>query len=416
MEAPVSHGARSLFGLSQRPTESYAEDKHKASSINDECTIICVYNFIRRPRPLGGILVEVALLNGIKVALVGIGNVASALVQGLEYYKDAKGNDDFIGLSHPDFAGYHVKDIQFVAAFDVADTKVGRDLSEAIFAAPNNVMRFAQPPATGIKVLKGPLLDGVDDMLRALVKPSEAKEADVVKVLRDSEAEILVNLLPGSAEQATKYYAQAALDAGCAFINGTPIPIASDLEWSKKFDEMGLPVVGDDIQDQLGSTVLHRSILQLLVSRGVKVDKSYQLDVGGGAESLDSHYRGRMRKRGVKSEAISQDLPYDAPLVAGSSDYVDFMDNSRDSYFYINGRQFGGAPIKIDIRMEVTDGPNAGPILLDAIRGTKLALKRGQKGALEAISAYGFKMPPTPTTMYRAERWVEEYLLGKRPQ
>jgi myo-inositol-1-phosphate synthase len=253
-------------------------------------------------------------------------------------------------------------------------------------------------------------------MLRALVKPSEAKEADVVKVLRDSEAEILINLLPGSAEQATKYYAQAALDAGCAFINGTPIPIASDLEWSKKFEEMGLPVVGDDIQDQLGSTVLHRSILQLLVSRGVKVDKSYQLDVGGGAESLDSHYRGRMRKRGVKSEAISQDLPYDAPLVAGSSDYVDFMDNSRDSYFYINGRQFGGAPIKIDIRMEVTDGPNAGPILLDAIRGTKLALKRGQKGALEAISAYGFKMPPTPTTMYRAERWVEEYLLGKRPQ
>ncbi|TFG26507.1 inositol-3-phosphate synthase, partial [Candidatus Thorarchaeota archaeon] len=150
------------------------------------------------------------------------------------------------------------------------------------------------------------------------------------------------------------------------------------------------------------------------VARGVRVDKSYQLDVGGGAESLDSHYRGRMRKRGVKSEAISQDLPYDAPLVAGSSDFVDFMDNSRDSFFYINGRQFGGAPIKIDIRMEVTDGPNAGPILLDSIRGTKLALKRGLGGSLESISAYGFKMPPTPTTMYRAERWVEEYLLGKR--
>ncbi|MFW9794696.1 MAG: inositol-3-phosphate synthase, partial [Candidatus Thorarchaeota archaeon] len=313
-----------------------------------------------------------------------------------------------------DFAGFHIKDIQFVAAFDVADTKVGFDLSEAIFAKPNNVMAFAKVPETGIEVMKGPELDGVDDMLRALVTVSKAKEVDVAKVLKDSGAEILINLIPGSAEEATKYYADAALEAGCAYINGTPIPIASDLEWSKKFEERGLPLVGDDIQDQLGSTVLHRSILQLLVSRGVKVDESYQLDIGGGAESLDSHYRGRLRKRGVKSEAVGQDLPYDAPIVAGSSDFVQFMDNSRDSFFYIHGRQFGGAPIKIDIRMEVTDGPNAGPILMDAIRGTKLALNRGLAGALESISAYGFKMPPTPTTMYRAERWVEQFLLGKR--
>jgi len=353
-------------------------------------------------------------LNGIKVAIVGVGNVASALIQGVEYYKNAKTEEETTGLAYPDFAGYHVGDIQFVAAFDVADTKVGFDLSEAIFAKPNNVMKFKEISKTGITVVKGPLLDGVDDILKALVTVSDASDGDVVKVLKDSGAEILLNLLPGSAEEATKYYADMALKAGCAFINGAPIPIASDLEWSKKFKEAGLPLIGDDIQDQLGSTVLHRSILQLLVSRGVKVDKSYQLDVGGGAESLDSHYRGRMRKRGVKSEAISQDLPYDAPLVAGSSDYVDFMDNSRDSYFYINGRQFGGAPIKIDIRMEVTDGPNAGPILLDAIRGTKLALKRGLSGSMESISAYGFKMPPTPTTMYRAERWVEEFLLGKR--
>lgn len=355
-----------------------------------------------------------AYLDGIKVAIVGVGNCASALVQGVEFYKDAKANGDVVGLTHPDFAGYHVRDIQFVAAFDVADTKVGFDLAEAIFAKPNNVMRFAEVPKTGIKVMKGQVLDGVDEMLKALVKVTPEKEADVVKVLKDSGAEILVNLIPGSAEQATKFYAEAALEAGCAYINGTPIPIASDLEWSKKFEEKGLPLVGDDIQDQLGSTVFHRNILQLLVSRGVRVDKSYQLDVGGGAESLDSHYRGRMRKRGVKSEAISQDLPYDAPLVAGSSDFVEFMDNARDSYFYINGRQFGGAPIKIDIRMEVTDGPNAGPILMDAIRGTKLALKRELGGSLESISAYGFKMPPTPTTMYRAERWVEEFLLGKR--
>ena len=353
-------------------------------------------------------------MNGIKVAVVGVGNVASALLQGIEYYKNAKTEEEIAGLNHLDFAGYHVSDVKVVAAFDVADTKVGFDLAEAIFAKPNNVMKFNEIPKTGVKVMKGPLLDGVDDILRALVSVSDAADADVVKVLKDSGAEMLINLLPGSAEKATKYYAEKALEAGCAFINGAPIPIASDLEWSKKFEEAGLVLVGDDIQDQLGSTVLHRNILQLLVSRGVRVDKSYQLDVGGGAESLDSHYRGRMRKRGVKSEAISQDLPYDAPLVAGSSDYVDFMDNGRDSYFYINGRQFGGAPIKIDIRMEVTDGPNAGPILLDAIRGTKLAIKRGISGSLESISAYGFKMPPTPTTMYRAERWVEEFLLGKR--
>ena len=353
-------------------------------------------------------------MDGIKVAIVGVGNVASALIQGVEYYKNAKDDGKTVGIAHPDFAGFHIKDIEFVAAFDVADTKVGYDLAEAIFAKPNNVMKFTDVPKTGIKVLKGPLLDGVDDMLKALVKVSTASDADVVSELKKTGAEMLINLLPGSAEEATKYYADAAIKAGCAFINATPIQIASNLEWSKKYEDAGLPLVGDDIQDQLGSTVLHRNILQLLVSRGVKVDKSYQLDVGGGAESLDSHYRGRMRKRGVKSKAISQDLPYDAPLVAGSSDYVDFMDNSRDSYFYINGRQFGGAPIKIDIRMEVTDGPNAGPILMDAIRGTKLALKRGLSGSLESISAYGFKMPPTPTTMYRAERWVEEFLLGKR--
>ena len=354
------------------------------------------------------------MMNGIKVALVGIGNCASALVQGVEYYKNAKAIDENIGLGHPDFAGFHVSDIQFVAAFDVVDSKVDTDLSEAIFAKPNNVLRFAEVPKTGINVLKGPELDGVDNMLKGLVTVSSKDSVDVVKALRDSEAEILLNLIPGSAEEATKYYAKAALEAGCAFINGTPIPIASDPEWNRNFAEKKLPLVGDDIQDQLGSTVFHRSILQLLVARGVKVDKSYQLDVGGGAESLDSHYRGRMRKRGVKSSAIGQDLPYDAPLVAGSSDYVPFMDNSRDSFFYIHGRQFGGAPIKIDIRMEVTDGPNAGPILMDAIRGTKLALKRGIGGSLESISAYGFKMPPAPTDMYRAERWVEEFLLGKR--
>jgi len=211
----------------------------------------------------------VHLLNGIKVAIIGVGNCASALVQGVEYYKDVKANDDLVGLNHPDFAGYHVRDIKFVTAFDVAEGKVGADLSDAIFAAPNNVMRFVDVPKTGVKVLKGPVLDGVDDILRALVKVSDAGEVDVVKALEDSKCEIVVNLLPGSAEEATRFYANASLEAGCAFINGAPIPIASDQEWSKRYSEKGLPLVGDDIQDQLGSTVLHRNLLQLLVARGV---------------------------------------------------------------------------------------------------------------------------------------------------
>ncbi len=353
-------------------------------------------------------------MDRIKVALVGIGNCASALVQGVEYYKKTKISEDSIGLTHPDFAGYHVSDIQFVAAFDVSQTKVGIDLAEAIFAQPNNVMRFADVPKTGVIVHKGPVLDGVDENLRMLVKISDTQDVDVVRELKKSGAEIVINLIPGASQQATEFYANAALEAGCAFINGTPIQIASDPVWSQKFRERGLPVVGDDIQDQLGSTIIHRSLLQLLVARGVRVEKSYQLDVGGGAESLDSHYRGRMRKREIKSAAVSQDLPYKAPIVAGSSDYVPFLNNRRESYFYIKGQQFGGAPVNIDIRVEVTDGPNAGPILLDAIRGTKLALRRGLAGALESISAYGFKKPPRPTTANEAEHWVEEFLLGKR--
>ncbi|NWF96575.1 MAG: inositol-3-phosphate synthase [Candidatus Thorarchaeota archaeon] len=353
-------------------------------------------------------------MDGIKVALAGIGNCASALVQGVEYYKTQKAADDAIGLNHPDFAGYHISDIRFVAAFDVTSAKVGHDLAEAVFAKPNNVIQFAKVPTLGVKVLRGPSLDGIDDNLRTLVQLDQGREVDIVKALKESGAEILVNLTPGSAQQATAAYANACLEAGCAFINCTPTPIASDPEWSRRFEDRGLPLVGDDLQDQIGSTILHRSILQLLVARGVKVDKSYQLDVGGGAESLDSHYRGRMTKREVKTQAISQDLPYEAPLVAGSSDYVPFLNNGRESYFYIYGRQFGGAPVTIDIRMEVTDGPNAGPILLDAIRGTKLALRRGLGGSLESISAYGFKKPPKTTTMYEAERWVEQFLLGKR--
>ncbi|MEM2141862.1 MAG: inositol-3-phosphate synthase [Candidatus Thorarchaeota archaeon] len=353
-------------------------------------------------------------MEDIKVALIGVGNCASALVQGVEFYKNAISPDDAVGLSHPDFAGYHVKDIRFVAAFDVTQDKVGLDLADAIFAPPNNVLRFATVPKLGVSVVRGPTHDGIDENLASVVKISHTKEVDVVKVLRNSGTEIAINLLPGSSASATAFYANACLEAGCAFVNATPIRIASDPEWGRRFAERGIPLVGDDLQDQLGSTIIHRNLMQLLVARGVLIEKSYQLDVGGGTESIDSHYRGRMMKREIKSAAVSQDVPYPVPVVAGSSDYVPFLNNGRESYFYIHGRQFGGAPVTIDIRLEATDGPNAGPVLLDVIRGVKLALKRKLAGPLESLSAYGFKSPPKSTTIYQAERMVEEFLLGKR--
>jgi len=355
---------------------------------------------------------KVAKMTKIKVALAGVGNCASAFIQGLRYYNKIAENS--VGLRNPILGEYKPSDIQVVAAFDVDNRKVGKDLADAIFATPNNTPKVIEVPMANVIVQKAPTLDGISKSAEAIIQPSELPDVNVEQTLREAGAEILLNLLPSGATNASFYYAEQALTAKCAFINATPTYVASDAVWARKFENAQLPIAGDDLVDQVGSTALHKTLLRLLSNNGVKITETYQLDVGGGAESLDSHYRGRMRKRGVKSEAISQDLPYDAPLVAGSSDFVDFMDNARDSYFYINGRQFGGAPIKIDIRMEVTDGPNAGPILMDAIRGTKLALKRGLAGSLESISAYGFKMPPTPTTMYRAERWVEEFLLGKR--
>ncbi len=349
----------------------------------------------------------------IKIALAGIGNSASALVQGLEYYK-GKSVEDSFGLIHYEFAGYNVEDIEVVAAFDVAEGKVGKDLSEAIFAAPNNVMKFADVPKTGVTVKMAPVLDGIDEHLKVLVKISSEKPVDVAEELKKSGAEILINLVPGGAEKASLFYAEEALKAGVGFINAAPVEIATNKEIAEKYKAARLPLIGDDLQDQLGSTVLNRDILQLLVKRGVKIDASYQLDVGGGLESLDTHVRWRLKKREIKSKAIAQDVPYDAALVAGSSDYVDFLGNARESYFYLRGFQFGGAPIDIDIRFHVTDGPNAAAVLLDTIRAAKLAIKRKIGGPLVSVCAYGFKNPPQTATLSEAERMIEDFILGKR--
>ncbi len=247
-----------------------------------------------------------------------------------------------------------------------------------------------------------------------MIKISEGAEADVVQSLEESDAEIVINLLPSGAVKAAKKYAETALEAGCAFVNAAPAFIASDAAWHKRYEDGGLPVVGDDLVDQVGATILHKTLLRMLVDRGVRVSETYQLDVGGGTESLDTLERARETKRIMKTKSVETALPYKASVVAGSTDYVDFLDNRRDSYFWVKGLYFGGVPMQLDIRLNTVDAPNAGSVLFDVIRGTKIALDRGVAGSLLSISAYAFKHPPQMLPLEIAEKWFEEFVQGKR--
>ncbi len=330
----------------------------------------------------------------VKVALIGVGNCASAFIQGIQYYAKLQKPEDRIGLRNPVLAGLSPKDIQVVAAFDVDERKVGKDLSEAIFAKPNNAPKVCDMPVTGVKVNKGPLLDGVGKSTKAFIQVSSASDANVAKVLKDAGAEVMVNLLPSGAAKASQWYAEQALAAGCAFVNTTPNFIASDAAWAKRFADAKLPVVGDDLVDQVGSTTLHKTLLKLLSDNGVRIDETYQLDVGGGTESVDTLDRTRDAKRAIKTQSVAASLPYKAEVVAGSTDYVDFLQNNRDSYFWISGVYFCNAPMKIDLKFSTVDAPNAGSVLFDVVRAMKLALGKKLKGAVTPVCAYAFKHPP----------------------
>ncbi len=314
-----------------------------------------------------------------KVALIGVGNCASALIQGLQYYGKFEKKEEFVGLRNPTLGGLTPKDIQVVAAFDIDDRKVGKDLSEAIFAKPNNAPKVADVPKTGIVVQKGPLLDGVGKSAQTVVQVSKLVDSDVTKIIKQSGAEIVINLLPSGATKASEWYAEQALNAGCGFVNATPNSIASDQTWAKRFDAAGLPLVGDDLVDQVGSTALHKTLLQLLSQSGVKITETYQLDVGGGTESMDTMERSRDTKRTIKTQAVASSLPYKTEVVAGSTDFVDFLQNKRDSYFWIRGTYFCDAPMQIDLKFCTVDAPNAGSVLFDVIRAMKLALIRNKK-------------------------------------
>jgi myo-inositol-1-phosphate synthase len=350
----------------------------------------------------------------IRVALIGVGNCASALVQGVNYYAKAKKEEQALGLRNLFLGDYHPHDIEFVCAFDIDARKVGKDLSEAVFSSPNNTLKFAAVPKMGIPVLKGPVLDGVGDLLKNVVKVSEKPEVDVTKRLKENKAEIVVNLLPSGASEAAACYAEQALKAGCAFVNASPVFIASRTEWAKRFEKTGLPVVGDDLADQVGSTAVHKTLLKLLSEQGVRIYETYQLDVGGGTESLDTLDRTRELKRTVKTKSVESVLPYKASVVAGSTDYVDFLENRRDSFFWIKGFYFGKAPMLLDLRLSTVDAPNAGSVLLDVIRAVKIALDRKIAGPLFSISAAAFKHPPKTMPMETAEKQFEEFVLGRR--
>jgi len=357
-------------------------------------------------------------LPDIRVAIVGVGNSASALVQGVQYYKDAKENTTLPGLMHVNFGGYHVADVKFIAAFDVNKNKIGKDLAEAIFTEPNCCAKFADVPHLGVKVSPGPILDGVAEHMKEtfnVYNDGEIKTVDVVEVLKEAEAEMLINYLPVGSWNATRFYAKAALDAGCAFINCMPEFIASDPIWSRKFEEKGVPVAGDDIKSQLGATILHRNLVKLCVDRGVIVDETYQLNLGGDTDFQNMTIEERLKtKRISKTEAVKSLVPYDLPTRIGPSDYVPFLGNKKVCYVWLKGRKFGDRPLTITVKLEVEDSPNSAGVVIDVIRAVKLALNRKIAGPLISISSYAFKHPPIQVPDPMAKEWVEEYIRGKR--
>ncbi len=350
----------------------------------------------------------------IRVALIGVGNCASAFVQGLRYYGNLKQEKEWIGLRNPMLGGLSPNDIEVVAAFDVDERKVGKDLSEAILAKPNNAPKVAEVPPSGVIVNKGPLMDGVGKSTQNILQISVQPDVNVTEVLKAAKAEIAINLLPSGANQASQWYAEQALKAKCAFANATPNFIASDATWTKRFEEQGLALVGDDLVDQAGSTALHKTLLELLSMNGVRITETYQLDVGGGTESLETLDRTRETKRIIKTQSVESALPYKAEVVAGSTDYVDFLQNKRDSYFWISGVYFCNTPLQIDLKFSTVDAPNAGSVLFDIVRAMKLALDKKLKGAILPICVYAFKRPPQMMPIETAEKAFEKFVTENR--
>ena len=345
-------------------------------------------------------------LSEIRIAIAGIGNSASSLLQGIQYYA---GNGTHLGLLHEKLGKYSVGDIKIVAAFDIDKNKIGRDVSEAIYAEPNKAPKIVELKKTGVTVQMGPHPDSLNGNTMSQIELAKNDPVDIIKVLKEAKADLVLNLISGGADKASRLYAEAAKDAGCGFINATPSSIVNDITIASAYKMNGLPLAGDDLMSQMGATAVHIGLLEFLDSRGVHVDESYQLDVGGGSESINTLEKTRDIKRTIKTESVKKHIPYDFELVSGSADFVDFLVNGRDSFFFVKGSYFGGAEFTLDMKLSTEDSPNAGAILVDVIRGMMIAKDKGIGGPVEPVCGYGFKRPPRRYMMPEAYRVFKEF-------
>ncbi|HKJ11055.1 MAG TPA: inositol-3-phosphate synthase [Ornithinimicrobium sp.] len=353
-------------------------------------------------------------MGSVRVAVVGVGNCASSLVQGVEYYKGADPASSVPGLMHVMFGPYHVRDVNFVAAFDVDAKKVGFDLSEAISASENNTIKITDVPPTGVTVQRGPTLDGIGRYYAETITEAETDPVDVVSALKEAEVDVMVSYLPVGSEEADKFYAQCAIDAGVAFVNALPVFIASDPDWAKKFEDAGVPIIGDDIKSQVGATITHRVLAHLFEERGVVLDRTYQLNVGGNMDFKNMLERDRLEsKKKSKTQAVTSNVQHDLGsrnVHIGPSDYVQWLDDRKWAYVRLEGRAFGDVPLNMEYKLEVWDSPNSAGIIIDAIRAAKIALDRGLGGPILSASAYLMKSPPQqmPDALGRAQ--VEAFI------
>lgn len=361
-------------------------------------------------------MIKVNHMTKVRAAIIGVGNCASSLVQGVEFYKDT--NDNVPGIMHADLGGYKISDIEFSAAFDIDKNKVGKDLSEAIFTKPNCTIKFSGVPDLGITVVRGMTHDGLGKYVSQIVDKHDSETVDVADVLRETKTDVVINYLPVGSEFATKWYVEKALEAGCGFVNCIPVFIAKEKRWQQQFEKKGLPLIGDDIKSQVGSTIVHRVLTRLLRERGVRLDRTYQLNFGGNTDFLNMLERERLISKKIsKTNSVTSQLDYDIGadnVHIGPSDYVPWLTDRKWAYIRLEGTTFGNVPLNIELKLEVWDSPNSAGVVIDAIRCAKLAMDRSIGGALISPSAYFMKSPPQQFTDEEAKNMVEEFIEGKR--
>jgi len=360
---------------------------------------------------------EANAMGSVRVAIVGVGNCASSLIQGVEYYRAADPTDRVPGLMHVTFGDYHVNDVKFVAAFDVDAKKVGMDLAEAINASENNTITLCDVPPTGVTVQRGPTFDGLGLYYREIIEESSAEPVNVAQALRDAEVDVVVSYLPVGSEQADKFYAQAAIDAGCAFVNALPVFIASDPVWAQKFTDAGLPIVGDDIKSQVGATIVHRALAKLFEDRGVELLRTYQLNFGGNMDFMNMLERNRLVSKKIsKTQSVTSQIPHEmvkSDVHIGPSDHVPWLDDRKWAYIRLEGRSFGDTPLNAELKLEVWDSPNSAGVIIDAVRAAKIAKDRGVGGPILSASSYFMKSPPVQYNDHDAKAAVEAFIAGE---